>query len=171
MKYVSTRKNDELVSFKDAVINGLSSNGGLYFPESIPKLPKEFFDKIGDYSDHEIAFAAMMPYVEGSLSPKQLKEVIAEAITFPTPVVPITDHIHALELFHGPTEAFKDVGARFMSRCLSRFYSDNEQDVTILVATSGDTGSAVANGFYDVPGVEVKILFPKGKISPYQEYQ
>jgi len=171
MNYVSTRKNDELVSFKQAVINGLSANGGLYFPEQIPRLSDVFFENIERYSDHEIAFEALMPFVKGSLSSTQLQEIIAEAITFPTPVVPVTDNIHVLELFHGPTEAFKDVGARFMSRCLSRFYSKQEKEVTILVATSGDTGSAVANGFYDVPGVQVKILFPKGKISPYQEYQ
>ncbi len=171
MKYISTRKNNESVSFKEAVINGLSNNGGLYFPESIPQLPQAFFNNIEAYSDAAIAFQALKPFVEEDLSNEQLKAIIAETLTFPTPTVPVEGNMFALELFHGPTQAFKDVGARFMSRCLSQFYAEQHQDVTILVATSGDTGSAVANGFYNVPGVQVKILFPKGKISPYQEFQ
>jgi len=171
MKYISTRKNEEKASFEQAVINGLSQNGGLYFPESIPKLPASFFDKIEKIEDHEIAFRVLKPFVEESLTDEQLKQVIATTITFPTPVVEVEKDIYSLELFHGPTQAFKDVGARFMSRCLSHFYRDKKEDVTILVATSGDTGSAVAHGFFDLPGVAVTILFPRGKVSPYQEYQ
>ena len=171
MKYISTRKNDEQVSFKEAVINGLSKNGGLYFPQSIPQLPTSLFENIENIEDNEIAFQALQPFVKGSLTDEQLKAIIKETINFPTPVVAVENNMYALELFHGPTQAFKDVGARFMSRCLSHFYADKKEDVTILVATSGDTGSAVANGFFDLPGVAVKILFPKGKVSPYQEFQ
>ena len=171
MKYVSTRKNEEKVSFQEAVINGLSKNGGLYFPETVPTLPASFFESIESLENNEIAFQVLQPFVAGSLTDEQLKAVIATTITFPTPVVSVEKDVYALELFHGPTQAFKDVGARFMSRCLSRFYRNKEEDVTILVATSGDTGSAVAHGFFDLPGVAVTILFPKGKVSPFQEYQ
>lgn len=171
MKYVSTRKNEEKVSFQEAVINGLSQNGGLYFPETVPILPASFFEGIESLENNEIAFQALRPFVTGSLTDEQLKAVIATTITFPTPVVKVEKDVYALELFHGPTQAFKDVGARFMSRCLSRFYRNKEEDVTILVATSGDTGSAVAHGFFDLPGVAVTILFPRGKVSPFQEYQ
>lgn len=171
MNYISTRKNNEKVSFKEAVLNGLSNNGGLYFPESIPQLPISFFEKIENLSDNEIAFQVIQPFVKGSLTDEQLKTIITDTINFPTPIVPVNNNIFSLELFHGPTQAFKDIGARFMSRCLSHFYNDKNESVTILVATSGDTGSAVANGFFNIPGVSVKILFPKGKVSPYQEYQ
>jgi len=169
MKYNCTRNNNEQVSFKEAVINGLTQQGGLYIPEHIPTLPSSFFDKIEEMDDQDIAFKVLAPFVTESLNDEELKQVIAETLVFPTPVVPVTENVGALELFHGPTQAFKDVGARFMSRCLSHFYDGKE--VIILVATSGDTGSAVASGFYDVPGVTVKILFPKGKVSPYQEFQ
>lgn len=171
MNYISTRKNNEKVSFKEAVINGLSNNGGLYFPENIPQLPTSFFDNIENLEDNEIAFQVLQPFVKKSLTDKQLKAIITETINFPIPVVSVEKNIFSLELFHGPTQAFKDVGARFMSRCLSNFYTDKKEDVTILVATSGDTGSAVANGFFNLPGVAVKILFPKEKVSPYQEFQ
>ena len=171
MNFISTRNNEERVSFKEAMINGLSNNGGLYFPESIPQLPAVFFENIEQLENNEIAFQALLPFVTDSLADEQLKSIIADTINFPTPVVQVEKNIYCLELYHGPTQAFKDVGARFMSRCLSHFYAGNNETVTILVATSGDTGSAVANGFYDLPGVNVKILFPKGKISPYQEYQ
>jgi len=171
MNYISTRKSDELVSFKAAVVNGLAQNGGLYVPESIPKLPSQFFDDIQSMTDHEIAFTAMHPFVKDSLTDHELREIISETLSFPTPVVQVHGQIYALELFHGPTQAFKDIGARFMSRCLSRFNAQEKDDVVILVATSGDTGSAVANGFYNIAGVQVFILFPKGKVSPYQEYQ
>ena len=171
MNYISTRKNNEKVSFREAVTNGLSNNGGLYFPEIIPQLPISFFKNIENLDDNEIAFQVLQPFVKESLTDEQLKEIIEETINFPTPVIKVEKNVFSLELFHGPTQAFKDVGARFMSRCLSHFYSAKKEVVTILVATSGDTGSAVANGFFNLPGVNVKILFPKGKVSPYQEFQ
>ncbi len=171
MKYISTRKNNEQVSFREAVINGLSNNGGLYVPKEIPKLPSSFFKTIEDYSNNEIAYKVLHPFVQESLNEEQLMQIIEETLSFPIPLKNIEENIFALELFHGPTQAFKDVGARFMSRCLSHFKTKKEQALNILVATSGDTGSAVANGFFNVPNVAVTILFPKGKVSPYQEYQ
>ncbi|AFM03199.1 threonine synthase [Bernardetia litoralis DSM 6794] len=177
MNYLSTRKNgtnnEEKVSFKEAVINGLTKNSGLYFPETIPSLPSSFFENIENLEDNQIAFEVLKPFVKESLNEQQLKQIIKETLNFSIPVVQVENNIFSLELYHGATQAFKDVGARFMSRCLSYFYSKNEnnQNVTILVATSGDTGSAVANGFFDVKGINVKILFPKGKVSPYQEFQ
>ncbi len=178
MNYLSTRKNgtnnEEKVSFKEAVINGLTKNSGLYFPETIPSLPISFFENIQNIEDHQIAFEVLKPFVKDSLNDEQLKQIIKETLNFPIPVVHVEDNIFSLELYHGATQAFKDVGARFMSRCLSHFYKNdnqNDKNVIILVATSGDTGSAVANGFFDVKGIDVKILFPKGKVSPYQEFQ
>ncbi|WP_338792503.1 threonine synthase [Bernardetia sp. MNP-M8] len=178
MNYLSTRKNgtnnEEKVSFKEAVINGLTKNSGLYFPENIPSLPTSFFENIENVEDHQIAFEVLKPFVKDSLNDEQLKQIIAETLNFPIPVVKVENNIFSLELYHGNTQAFKDVGARFMSRCLSHFYKNENsttENVIILVATSGDTGSAVANGFFDVKGIDVKILFPKGKVSPYQEFQ
>jgi len=169
MNYISTRKNNEHVSFKEATLNGLAKDGGLYFPDHLTKLPNAFFHTITSQSNHEIAFTVLKEFVKESLSDRQLQDIITQTLTFETPVIKVKDNVYALELFHGPTKAFKDVGARFMSRCLSQFKKDKE--VVVLVATSGDTGSAVANGFYNVPGISVKILFPKGKVSPFQEYQ
>lgn len=171
MKYISTRKNNEQISFREAVVNGLSNDGGLYVPKEIPKLPSSFFKTIEDYSNNEIAYKVLHPFVQESLNEEQLTQIIEETLSFPIPLKNIEENIFALELFHGPTQAFKDVGARFMSRCLSHFKTKKEQALNILVATSGDTGSAVANGFFNVPNVAVTILFPKGKVSPYQEYQ
>ncbi len=177
MNYISTRKNgtenEEKVSFKEAVINGLTKNSGLYFPSTIPSLSSSFFENIANLEDNQIAFEVLKPFVEESLNDEQLKQVIEETLNFPIPVIKVEGNIFSLELYHGATQAFKDVGARFMSRCLSHFYKneDKTNNVIILVATSGDTGSAVANGFFDVKGIDVKILFPKGKVSPYQEFQ
>lgn len=178
MNYLSTRQNgtnnEEKVSFKEAVINGLTKNSGLYFPETIPSLPTSFFENIENIEDNQIAFEVLKPFVKDSLNDEQLKQIIAETLNFSIPVVHVEKNIFSLELYHGATQAFKDVGARFMSRCLSHFYKNdnqNDKNVIILVATSGDTGSAVANGFFDVKGIDVKILFPKGKVSPYQEFQ
>lgn len=171
MKFISTTPNEERVSFKTAVLNGLTDNGALYFPEEIPQLPDSFFKNIEQLSDHEIAFKALKPYVSDDLSDDDLDWILKDALNFATPVKHIQDDTYVLELFHGPTESFKDVGARFMSRCLSRFEKKSDKEITILVATSGDTGSAVASGFFNVDGVKVKILFPKGKVSPYQERQ
>ncbi|MDC0230864.1 threonine synthase [Aureispira] len=170
MNYISTQDKNEVVSFKDAVISGLAKNKALFMPESIPTLPQYFFENIDQLENNQIAFEVLNPYVKDSIDKNNLINIIAETLTFPTPVVHLNNNIYVLELFHGPTKAFKDVGARFMSRCMSRFVN-NGREVTILVATSGDTGSAVANGFYDVDGINVVILFPKGKVSQYQEHQ
>lgn len=169
MNYISTRKNNENVTFKEATLNGLAKDGGLYFPDHLPQLPASFFHTITSQSNQEIAFSVLKEFTAESLSDAQLQYIINETLAFDTPTVKVKDNIYALELFHGPTKAFKDVGARFMSRCLSQFKKDKE--VVVLVATSGDTGSAVANGFFEVPGISVKILFPKGKVSSYQEQQ
>ncbi|BDS11164.1 threonine synthase [Aureispira anguillae] len=171
MNYISTKDKNELVSFEEAVVKGLALNKALFMPERIPVLPRHFWEEIARYTDHEIAFEALFPFVKDSIDEPSLKKIIAETISFPTPTVFVEENIYSLELFHGPTKAFKDVGARFMSRCLAHFVGKSDKKVTILVATSGDTGSAVANGFYNVTGVDVVILFPKGKVSPYQEFQ
>ena len=171
MKYISTRPNNEKVSFKEAVINGLSLNGGLYFPEKIPELSPSFFKSIENYSDHEIAFKVLKRFIGDSLTDEQLKEVIKGTLSFDFPLVEVENNIHALELFHGPTQAFKDVGARFLARCLSYFSRQSDKKATILVATSGDTGSAVASGFLGMKNINVVILYPKGKISKIQEQQ
>jgi len=170
MIYINTKDADEHVSFKQATINGLAANGGLYVPQYIPNLDAEWINNIVNLSDHEIGFDVMRKLIgTDSLSDDQLKKIVSETLSFDIPVVDLGNRIHVLELFHGPTLAFKDVGARFMSRCLAQF--SNAEEVNVLVATSGDTGSAVANGFYDVEGVKVTILFPKGKVSSFQEYQ
>jgi len=169
IKYVSTRSGGESISFKEATTNGLALNGGLYVPNSIPSLPASFFETIEHKTQVEIAYEVLLPFVEDTLSKQRLKEIVSETLSFPIPLVELEDHTFVLELFHGPTQAFKDVGARFMSRCMSEF--SDKKELIVLVATSGDTGSAVANGFYDVPEISVKILFPKGKVSPYQEFQ
>ena len=170
MNYINTKDVNEKVSFRDATLNGLASKKGLYVPETTPTLPASFFKNITKMNDVEIAFDVMQPFVEGSLSDSSLKKIVQETLSFPLPVVNLHENIHVLELFHGPTMAFKDVGARFMARCLSEFTTPGKT-VKVIVATSGDTGSAVANGFYKVEGVEVFILFPKGKISAFQEQQ
>ncbi|MCH2023901.1 MAG: threonine synthase [Saprospiraceae bacterium] len=170
MNYISTQDINEIVSFKDAVINGLAKNKALFMPEFIPTLPIDFFQNIEGFNNNEIAYEVLLPFVKDSIDESILRNIIAETLSFPTPVVHIRDNIYVLELFHGPTKAFKDVGARFMSRCMSNFVK-NGREVTILVATSGDTGSAVANGFFDVEGINVVILFPKSKVSQFQEHQ
>lgn len=171
MKYYSLNKQSPVVDFAQATIQGQAPDKGLYFPETIPTLPKEFIDNIHQYNKTEIGITVMLPYVGNSMPLQQLEKIIEETINFPFPLIPITPSIHALELFHGPTLAFKDVGARFMSRSLAYFNRNNSKPVTVLVATSGDTGGAVANGFLGVQGVEVIILFPKNKVSKVQELQ
>lgn len=169
MNYINTKDTSEVVSFKEATIKGLGNNKGLFVPERIPQLPESFFQEIEQKSDLEIAMEVMLPFVEGSLSKDELQAILEQTISFTLPVKEIRENVSVLELFHGPTQAFKDIGAKFMAGCLSAFQQDKK--VTVLVATSGDTGSAVANGFYEVDGVEVKVLFPKGKVSAYQEKQ
>lgn len=172
MKYYSLNHNAPKVSFQEAVIQGLAADKGLYFPESITPLPQSFFDNIENLSHEEIAFEAIQQLVGDEIPTETLKQIIAETLCFDFPVVPVENGIYSLELFHGPTMAFKDVGARFMSRCLGYFNKDKKDNTnTVLVATSGDTGGAVASGFLGVQGVEVVILYPSGKVSDIQERQ
>jgi threonine synthase len=172
MIYNSLNKKSNPAAFPEAVVRGIAPDRGLYFPEKIHRLPDTFFDNIEQESVFEIAFQAIAPFVEGSIPENELRKIIEETLDFDFPIVPITDQIGTLELFQGPTLAFKDVGARFMARCLGYFNKENtSQKVTVLVATSGDTGGAVANGFLGVPGIEVVILYPKGKVSEVQEQQ
>ena len=171
MKYYSLNKNSPAVDFKEATIRGLAPDKGLYFPESLPHIDKDFFSQINDIADEEIAFKVIQPYVDNVIPEDELRRIVSETINFEIPLKKINETIFSLELFHGPTLAFKDVGARFMSRCLGYFVKNNDKKVTVLVATSGDTGGAVANGFYNVDGVEVVILFPSGKVSNVQEKQ
>jgi threonine synthase len=171
MFFYSTNKVSANVDFKEATIQGQAPDKGLYFPEVVPTLPKKFINDLDKLSREEIAFEVIQPYVAETIPTSVLQTIVAETINFDIPLVPITDTISSLELYHGPTLAFKDIGARFMSRCLGYFVKDNKKEVTVLVATSGDTGGAVANGFYDVEGVNVVILYPSGKVSSVQELQ
>lgn len=171
MLYYSTNKQSPKADFKEATIKGQAPDKGLYFPESLPQLPAGFVENIREYSKEEIAFTAIEPFVGDTIPKDVLKKIVAETINFDFPLVKIKDNIFSLELFHGPTLAFKDVGARFMSRCLGYFVQDISKPVTVLVATSGDTGGAVASGFFNVEGVNVVILYPSGKVSSVQELQ
>ena len=171
MQYYSLNKQSPAVDFKEATIRGQAPDKGLYFPEHIPVFDPSFFDDMEKMADEEIAFHVILPYVGKTIPEGELRRIIKETINFPIPLVKLTDKIFSLELFHGPTLAFKDVGARFMSRCLGFFSRGRSQRVIVLVATSGDTGGAVANGFYEVDGVDVVILYPSGKVSLVQEKQ
>ncbi|MBF4505647.1 threonine synthase [Flavobacterium sp. JLP] len=172
MKYYSLNHNAPTVSFKEAVIQGLASDKGLYFPENITPLNPVFFNVIENLSNNDIAFDVMQQFVGDEIPEAHLREIIAETLSFDFPVVEVENGIYSLELFHGPTMAFKDVGARFMSRCLAYFNKDKKDSKnTVLVATSGDTGGAVASGFLGVDGVDVVILYPSGKVSDIQEKQ
>jgi len=171
MLYYSTNKQSPKADFKEATIKGQAPDKGLYFPENLPQLPAGFVENIDNYSKEEIAFTAIQPFVGNTIPNDVLKKIVAETINFDFPLVKIKDNIFSLELFHGPTLAFKDVGARFMSRCLGYFVQGISKPVTVLVATSGDTGGAVASGFYNVEGVNVVILYPSGKVSSVQELQ
>jgi threonine synthase len=171
MKYYSLNKTAPIADFKEATIRGLAPDKGLYFPEYIPKQDKKYFEEINKYSDEEIAFKIIEPYIGDTIPADELKRIVAETINFEIPLNKVTEDISSLELFHGPTLAFKDIGARFMSRCLGYFVKNNDKKITVLVATSGDTGGAVANGFFNVDGVEVVILYPSGKVSSVQEKQ
>ncbi|MCK8479415.1 threonine synthase [Psychroserpens algicola] len=171
MKYYSLNRKAPDTSFANAVIKGLAPDRGLYFPETITPLPASFFEAIASKSYNEIAFEAIKQFVTPEIPEPVLKTIIEETLSFDFPVIKLNEHISTLELFHGPTMAFKDVGARFMARCLGYFNQNNDKDVTVLVATSGDTGGAVANGFLGVKGVNVVILYPSGKVSDIQEKQ
>lgn len=171
MQYYSLNRQSPAVGFKEAAIRGQAPDKGLYFPESIPVFEKSFIDNIEAFSKEEIAFNVISPYVGDAIREADLRRIVSETVNFDIPLVRINENISTLELFHGPTLAFKDVGARFMSRCLGYFSKSISEKVVVLVATSGDTGGAVAHGFYDVPGVEVVILYPSGKVSSVQEKQ
>jgi threonine synthase len=171
MQYFSTNNQSPKADFKEATIKGQAPDKGLYFPEKIPVLDKEFINKIDSCSNEEIAFKVIQPYIGDVIPANELQRIVSETINFDFPLVQVDENIFSLELFHGPTLAFKDVGARFMSRCLGYFVKDNNKKITVLVATSGDTGGAVANGFFDVDGVDVVILYPSGKVSSVQELQ
>jgi threonine synthase len=171
VKYYSLNKQSPVVDFKEATIRGQAPDKGLYFPEDIPQADEGLIGNITGYSNEEIAFRVIRPYVGDTIPDEKLFRIVQDTIGFPLPLVKLDETVFSLELFHGPTLAFKDIGARFMSRCLGYFVKDSDRKVTVLVATSGDTGGAVANGFYGVEGVEVVILYPSGKVSPVQEKQ
>lgn len=171
MNYYSLHHKSPNTTFKNAVVEGLAKDRGIYFPENITPLSKDFINNISEYSNHEIAYEAIKQFVGDEIPTDILKDIIAETVSFDFPVVKVDDNIATLELFHGPTMAFKDVGAKFMAKCLEYFNKDNDDEVTVLVATSGDTGGAVANGFLGAKGVNVVILYPSGKVSDIQEKQ
>lgn len=173
MKYYSLNRKAPQVGFKEALIRGLAPDRGLYFPAEIPRLPADFIEDLTDLSDQEMAFRAIQQYVGDAIPEERLRSIIDETLCFEFPVRSLSDRISVLELFHGPTLAFKDVGARFMARCLGYFNENDAEStkITVLVATSGDTGGAVASGFFGVEGVDVVILYPSGKVSAIQEKQ
>jgi threonine synthase len=171
MRYYSLNNSSPLTSFKKAVQNGIAPDRGLYFPEEITPISEDFITNISDYSNEEIAYEVIKQFIGDEIPANILKEIIKKTISFDFPVVNLDQNIGSLELFHGPTMAFKDVGARFMSQCLEYFNRGKTEDITVLVATSGDTGGAVANGFLNAKGVQVVILYPKGKVSEIQEKQ
>ncbi|GAB1452999.1 threonine synthase [Draconibacterium sp.] len=171
MKYYSTNRNTPEVSLKEAVVKGLAADNGLFMPDRINKFEPSFFENIQNLTFQEIAFEVAKMFFGEDVEESKLKEIVYETLNFDCPVVKVSDTIYSLELFHGPTLAFKDVGARFMARLLNHFLSDRKEQVNVLVATSGDTGSAVANGFLGVEGIHVFVLYPKGKVSKIQESQ
>ena len=172
MKYYSTNKQAADASLEEAVVKGLASDKGLFMPYSIKPLPQSFYDEIQDLSFQEIAYRVADAFFGEDIPADVLKQIVYDTLSFDTPVVPVTEQIYSLELFHGPTLAFKDVGGRFMARLLSYFIrKEGKKQVNVLVATSGDTGSAVANGFLGVEGIHVYVLYPKGKVSEIQEKQ
>jgi len=171
MNYYSLHHKSPKSTFKNAVVQGLAKDRGIYFPDTITPLSKEFIANISNYSNHEIAYEVIKQFVGDEIPTDKLKEIIAETVCFDFPLVKIDDNIASLELFHGPTMAFKDVGAKFMAKCLEYFNQGNTEEITVLVATSGDTGGAVANGFLGAKGVNVVILYPSGKVSDVQEKQ
>jgi threonine synthase len=171
MKYYNLKDKTEGVDFKTATIQGQGKEKGLFFPEFIPQFDQEFIENLPQYSDEEIAFRCMKDFVGDEIPSDILNEIVSETINFEIPLKRINENIYSLELFHGPTLAFKDIGARFMSRCLSYFLKDENKKVMVLVATSGDTGGAVAHGFYNTENIDVVILYPKNRVSEVQEKQ
>ena len=173
MKYYSTNGKAPIADLHKAVVKGLAEDRGLYMPEKIKQLPKDFFDTIETKTFQEIAYTVADAFFGEDVDAKSLKQIVYDTLSFDCPIVKVKDNIYTLELFHGPTLAFKDVGARFMARLLQYFIKQENkgEQVNVLVATSGDTGSAVANGFLGVDGIHVYVLYPKGKVSPIQECQ
>jgi threonine synthase len=171
MNYYSLHRKSPNTTFKNAVVQGLAKDRGIYFPENITPLSADFIANITKYTHHEIAYEVIQQFVGDEIPTEKLKEIIKETISFDFPLVKVDDNIASLELFHGPTMAFKDVGAKFMAQCLEYFNQGNKEEITVLVATSGDTGGAVANGFLGAKGVNVVILYPSGKVSDVQEKQ
>lgn len=172
MKYYSTNKKASDATLEEAVVRGLAGDKGLYMPRSIKTLPKSFYDEIENLSFQEIAYRVADAFFGEDIPADTLKHIVYDTLNFDTPVVKVKDNIYSLELFHGPTLAFKDVGGRFMARLLGYFIrKEGKKQVNVLVATSGDTGSAVANGFLGVEGIHVYVLYPKGKVSEIQEKQ
>ena len=171
MNYYSLHHKSPKTSFKNAVVQGLAKDRGIYFPDNITQLSKDFIENISEYTNHEIAYEVIKQFVGDEIPTEKLKEIIAATVSFDFPLVKVDDNIASLELFHGPTMAFKDVGAKFMAQCLEYFNQGNTEEITVLVATSGDTGGAVANGFLGAKGVNVVILYPSGKVSDIQEKQ
>ena len=171
MKLYSTNNKQKLFTLGEAVLKGLPDDNGLFMPTYFPKLPSIFFNELATMSFPELSFAVANALIDGAIPFSELEKIVFGAIDFPAPVVSLDQQTHILELFHGPTLAFKDFGARFMARTMSYFNRNEDRELTILVATSGDTGGAVAAGFYDIPGINVIILYPKGKVSHLQEKQ
>lgn len=171
MIYYNLKDHLEKIDFRNATIKGQGKEKGLFFPESIPRFDKDFIQNLPMLSNEDIAYRCMKDFVGDEIPSEILWEIVSETVNFEIPLVKINDRISILELFHGPTLAFKDIGARFMSRCLSYFLKDHQKKVTVLVATSGDTGGAVAHGFYKLPDINVVILYPKNRVSPVQEKQ
>lgn len=179
VKLYSTNNREDLVPFDKALMEGLAKDGGLYMPEKIGRISHEFMEKLengkleGTPVDilREIALEIALVLMEGDIDPENLRNIVKDALNFDAPLVDLNENVHALELFHGPTLAFKDFGARFLSRLMAHFSEGINKEITVLVATSGDTGSAVASGFLDVPGIRVVLLYPSGKVSKIQEQQ
>ncbi|MDP3685150.1 MAG: threonine synthase, partial [Ignavibacteria bacterium] len=170
MKFYSTNNKQMQVSFREAVLKGIADDGGLFMPNEIPKLQESFFKNIEKYSFQEIGVEVAKLFID-DINEIDLRRIINKAISFPAPLVQLSENISILELFHGPTLAFKDFGAKFLANLIEFYLKDEEKETLILVATSGDTGSAVANGFYEKKGINVALLYPSGKVSKTQEQQ
>ncbi len=171
MRYLSTRRNCEPVSFQTAILQGLAPDGGLYLPEKLPILPESFIENLAQHSLQEIGETVSRLFIGNEIPEEGISKIIQSSLTFPAPITRLTDSLGVLELFHGPSLAFKDFGARFMAQTMGWFVAQKEEPLHILVATSGDTGGAVADGFLDVPGITVSILYPKGGVTEIQERQ
>ncbi|GHT96024.1 hypothetical protein FACS1894141_5650 [Spirochaetia bacterium] len=170
MRYYSTRSRTAAVDFATAALTGLAPDGGLFVPEEIPRYPARVLSSLGTMTFHDIALETIKPFVHTEIPDSVLEEMVHSAYPFTAPLLPVGDRL-VLELFHGPTAAFKDFGARFMARAFAYLRREAERPLRILVATSGDTGGAVADGFYGIPGIEVTVLYPRGRVSPLQERQ